>query len=107
MCRSAPGLLQDSYARQAMGKTGLSYTVSGATPARIAYHSVLAAASNYPETLPGDQGGPGQAAALFRDEGRFGTYGELELYGHRSGAGQGRLDVDARFVIGAAGRDAP
>lgn len=97
------GFFKTSYARQAMGKAGLSYAMPAA---RITYHPTLAAASDYPETLPGDPGGPGQAAALFRDEGRFGTYGELELYGHRTGPAQGRLDVDAQLVLGAPGEAA-
>lgn len=101
------GFFKTSYARQAMGSAGLSYAMAGVTPSWIVYRMALAAASDYPETLPGDPGGPGQAAALFRDEGRFGTYGELELYGYRVRPGQGRLDVDAQLVIGAPGEAAP
>jgi hypothetical protein len=58
----------------------------------------LAEPALYPETLPDDATGSGQGAALFRDEGRFGTYGEVELYGHRAGPSRGRLTVETRLL---------
>lgn len=89
------GFFKTSYGRNAIGLDGLSYemTRSGKV-VRLEYRPQLTAAALYPETLPHDPGGPGQTAALFRDDGRFGTYGELELYGHRAGANAGRLVVD-------------
>jgi hypothetical protein len=60
----------------------------------------MAAADRYPERLPGDPSSSGQFASLFYDDGRFGAYGELELYGHRTPEGAGLLEVDAFFAVG-------
>ena len=61
----------------------------------------LAAPDCYPETLPHDITSQGQAAASFRDDGRFGRYGELELYGHTDGRARGTLVCDTLIAMGA------
>ncbi|MCF1711143.1 hypothetical protein L0V05_20250 [Tabrizicola sp. J26] len=95
------GFFKTTYARQSLGHGGLSYAMAGSSMASVLeFRPSLAAPRDYPETLPRDPGGPGQAAALFRDDGRFGTYGELEMYGHRSGPAEGRLAVDAQVLHG-------
>lgn len=64
-------------------------------------YPILAAPDRYPETLPHDPASPGQAAALFHDDGRFGGYGALELCGHIVGPAHGTLVCDTLILTGA------
>jgi hypothetical protein len=99
----AKGFFKTSYDRAALGAGGLSYAVPRpGTLSCLTLLPTLAEPALYPETLADDATGPGQGAALFRDEGRFGTYGEVELYGHRAGTGRGRLTVETRLLHGPA-----
>lgn len=97
------GFFKASYARGAVGQDGLSYSVAGPQGATmLTWRPHLADAAHYTETLPQDPAGPGQAAALFCDDGTFGAYGELELYGHRSGPDTGAMAVDVHILHGGA-----
>lgn len=99
----AQGFFKTSYDRAALGAGGLSYAVPrNGMLSRLTLLPALVDPAFYPETLPDDPAGPGQGAALFRDEGRFGAYGEVELYGHRAGPGRGRLTVETHLLHGPA-----
>lgn len=97
------GFFKTSYARADVGQDGLSYSVVGSQATTLlTLRPHLADAAHYTETLPQDPAGPGQAAALFCDDGTFGAYGELELYGHRSGPDTGAMIVDVHILHGEA-----
>jgi hypothetical protein len=97
------GFFKTSYPRHAVGNGGASYTKTdrGQSIAMV-YRPVLTEPERYTETLPDEPGGQGQAAALFRDDGRFGSYGEVEFYGHHDGTGRGALAIDCLVLAGAA-----
>ncbi|MCX5494467.1 hypothetical protein OSH11_07130 [Kaistia dalseonensis] len=101
---SGPGFYKVACHRDAIGRGDMGYLKAfGANTAfAVLCQPVLAVASAYPETLPLDRAATGQAAALFYDSGRFGAYGELELYGHRTPAGRGVLETDCLLLRGAA-----
>lgn len=97
------GFFKTSYARADVGLDGLSYSVTGACGATLlTFRPHLADAAHYTETLPQDPAGPGQAAALFCDDGTFGAYGELEIYGHRTGPDTGAMTLDVHILHGEA-----
>jgi hypothetical protein len=56
-----------------------------------AWPNFTPALTHYPEMLPRSASSSGQCISLFYDEGQFGAYGEVELYGHRDKSGQGVL----------------
>lgn len=100
------GFFKTSYSRQAIAFGGFSYIITDKGRATaVVLRTNLAAPGRYPETLPNAPRSPDQAAALFRDNGQFGTYGELELYGHVSGEARGALMCDALILTGAATAD--
>lgn len=95
------GFFKTSYSRHVIGAGGLGYMITGKGQATaLVLRPVLVAADQYPETLPHDTGSPGQAAALFCDDGQFGSYGELELYGHKASKTHGKLGCDTLFLSG-------
>lgn len=90
-----PGFFKTLYPRGGTGRGRLVCRRPDG-PALI-WRPSLAPSADYPETLPGQPDAPGQFAALFYDDGRFGAYGEAELYGHRDATG-GRLSVLCLFL---------
>jgi len=69
-----------SYSRHVIGSGGLGYVMTNKGQATaLVLRPVLGAPDLYSETLPHDTASPGLAAALFCDDGQFGSYGELEL----------------------------
>ena len=95
------GFFKTSYTRHSIASGGLSYLIvheGQATAVIMRPH--LAAPDCYPETLPHNATSQGHAAALFRDDGRFGRYGELELYGHTDGRARGTLVCDTLILMG-------
>ena len=70
--------------------------------AALLWRPELGVAADYPEALPGRPDTAGQAASIFYDDGRFGAYGEIELYGHGPRPGTGRLVVETWLLRGAA-----
>lgn len=89
------GFFKTSYPRHAITSGGLIYMIfDGGQATALIMRPVLSESDFYPETLPHDPASTGQAAALFRDDGRFGKYGELELYGHIAGPAHGTLVCD-------------
>lgn len=101
---AGPGFYKAAYHRDAIGSGTMGYVraEAGAAASAVVYRPVQREASAYPETLPLDPAATGQAASLFYDSGRFGAYGELELYGHRDPDGAGRLTVDCLHLRGDA-----
>lgn len=96
------GFFKTSYLRHSIGSGGLSYIIAAQGRATaLIMRPNLAAPDCYPETLPLHSASHGQAAALFRDDGRFGSYGELELYGHITGPTRGSLVCDTLILTGA------
>jgi hypothetical protein len=96
------GFYKTAYDRHAVGRGHLGYLRPGGRDAAVAilYRPVQADPAAYPEALPHDTGATGQAASLFYDSGRFGAYGELELYGYRDPAGAGVLTTDCLVLRG-------
>ncbi|MBB5755084.1 hypothetical protein [Prosthecomicrobium pneumaticum] len=100
---SGPGFYKAAYHRDAIGRGTIGYVRAGGPSGdAVLYGPVQREASAYPEALPLDPAAVGQAASLFYDSGRFGAYGELELYGHRDPDGAGRLTVDCLRLRGDA-----
>ncbi len=98
-----PGFMKTVYRRAALRDGRIGLMAEGPTDAALLYRPVLADEERYPECLPGASRSAGQCAALFYDDGRFGAYGEIELYGHRDdSAGLGVLDVDVSRLAGPA-----
>ena len=103
---SGPGFYKTAYHRNSIGLGRLGYLRADkeGVACALLYRPDQAAARDYPEVLPHDAEAAGQAASLFYDSGRFGAYGELELYGHRDSAGHGILTTDCLFLRGPVSR---
>ncbi len=95
------GFFKTSYSRAVTGSGGLGYRVTHKGQATaLVLRPVLVAPDLYPETLPHDTISPRQAAALFYDDGQFGRYGGLELYGHKASETHSTLLCDTVFMTG-------
>ncbi|MFN8992376.1 MAG: hypothetical protein ACK5X3_01710, partial [Pseudomonadota bacterium] len=95
------GFFKTSYSRHVIGAGGLGYMITAKGQATaLVLRPVLVAPDQYPETLPHDTGSPGQAAARLCDDGPFGRYGELDLYGHKASKTHGKLGCDTLFLSG-------
>lgn len=80
-----------SYGRSSVGSGACGYQISNGKG--IIYQPILNDESAYPECVYVDgEKQKSQCAAVFYDSGRFGAYGEIELYGHRQGS-SGVLDT--------------
>ena len=89
---SGPGFFKTIYHRDAVAGGSISYVPDQATGMhRVTIIPRFAAAEYYPEMLPRSPSSSGQCISLFYDEGQFGAYGEIELYGHQNKSGQGVL----------------
>jgi hypothetical protein len=92
-----PGFFKTSYGRDAIGSGSLSCTRHNLA---ILWKPVLVEAKRYPEYLPDRPESAGQFASIFYDEGRFGHYGEMELYGHLDEKRVGCLEVETTVLFG-------
>jgi hypothetical protein len=95
-----PGFFKTAHHCAAVGGGRIGFLKPGSSAVAILYNPVTAGIGDYPESLPQDAEATGQFASLFYDEGRFGAYGEVELYGHRAPDGMGRLDLDTLLLTG-------
>ncbi|WP_119819761.1 hypothetical protein [Mesorhizobium sp. DCY119] len=95
-----PGFFKTAHHRAAVGGGRIGFLGPGPSAVAVLYIPVTARIADYPESLPQDAEATGQFASLFYDEGRFGAYGEVELYGHRTPDGMGRLDLDTLLLTG-------
>jgi hypothetical protein len=96
-----PGFMKASYHRDAVRDGRLGLIAQGDAGAALLYRPALADGKRYPESLPGAPRSAGQFAALFYDDGRFGAYGEIELYGHCDLSARGFLEVEVSHLVGA------
>ena len=99
---AGPGFFKAAYHRDAIGAGRLICRRGGDHAVAMVWEPDLAPAASYPESLPDDTAATGQCFSMFYDDGRFGNYGELELYGHLDAAGTGRLAVETRVYYGQA-----
>ncbi len=97
-----PGFMKTSYHRDTVRDGRLGLIAQEDAGAALLFSPLLADGERYPESLPGAPRAGGQFAALFYDDGRFGAYGEIELYGHRDPAEIGVLAVDVSRLLGPA-----
>ncbi len=91
---SGPGFFKTIYHRNALRDGNMSYLPHKTSKTHgITLTPVMAAAKDYPEALPSLPFSPGHCASLFYDSGRFGAYGEIEIYGHLSERRMGYLET--------------
>ncbi len=97
-----PGFMKTCYRRASLRNGAIGLMAEATVNTALLCRPVLADAERYPETHPRAPGSAGQCAALFYDDGRFGAYGEIELYGHRDPSGPGVLEVAVLCLVGPA-----
>lgn len=95
-----PGFFKTAYHRADLGWGRLGLILPEEPAIALDCLPNLGGAASYPESLPLEASATGQGASLFYDSGRFGAYGEVELYGHHSARSGGRVEAETQIIVG-------